>query len=182
MSDVDQTLEAQRDEINRLQLELAETRGRLVEARRGLRPKNEATLILPDGIQVSYANFAEFDAVFTMPIYTAGRYTLHDKAPAELGIERADEHGLILKQPKYDGNCGSAIAWLIQRVECPTTGVVIHMGRAGNALHAYAGRRLVDADNLVTPIPVQWGSAFRILAEVDRPVDLRVIISGLRRI
>lgn len=184
MSDVDQTLEAQRDEIARLRDETARLRGALAEARRALRPKRESTFQLPDGIQIAYAHFVDLDAVFTMPVYKPGRYTLHDKAPAELAVdpEAVPAHfGLALKKPQYDGG-GSSIGWLIQRIECATEGTILRLGRPDNPLRTFAGRRLIEGDDLTIPIAVPWGLAFQILVEVDRPADLRVIISGLRRI
>lgn len=183
MNDVDRTLEAQREQIARLHEENAGLRGALHEARRGLRPENQATFMLPDGQQVAYADFVELDAVFTMSIYKAGEYILHDKAPEELGVEKAGQFGLILGKPRRDRGPGSSIGWLIHRVQCLTEGVVVSLGRASTEtpLQVLAGRRLIEGKDFVIPITVPWGLSFQIHVEVPCPVDLRVIISGLRR-
>lgn len=185
MSDVDKTLQAQRAEIDRLQRELAETNGRLAEARRMLRPRNESTFMLPDGIQVRRGDYRDLDVAFAMLVPHAGRYTLHDKAPDALGVERADNFGLILKKPSYgEYGAGNSVGWLIERIECITPRVVVSVGYLDRPLQTFTGRRLVDGD-LSAPIVVSWGATFQILVdvqEIDAPVDLRVVFSGLRRI
>lgn len=185
MSDVDKTLQGQRDEIARLREECASLRGALHEARRAARSQRDtATFILPDGIQIAYACFVDIDAVFTLSAPLPGRYSLHDKAPTELQIDRADSAGLVLKEPRHGRyGAGSSIGWLIQRVECPTPNVTVALGRFSveQPLQTLSGRRLVEGDDLAVPIAVPWGLAFQVIVEVDRPVDLRVTISGLRR-